>query len=171
MLPAFVSLSRVLAARCSSHQSQAREGDFRVLELVCNLGSGVTQGRVALPTASAARPVLFLEGLMETRVVNLKKEACDVYIGRPGRGEDGYFGNPIRRFVKCPVCGEVHRDAGATLDCYKQYFWDRINRDPEFRRRVEALEGKRLGCFCKPNPCHGDVIAAWFEAGKPLKKG
>lgn len=23
---------------------------------------------------------------------------------------------------------------------------------------LQALNGKTLGCFCKPQPCHGDVI-------------
>ena len=31
-----------------------------------------------------------------TRVVNIRKEAYDVYIGRAGKGQDGYFGNPFR---------------------------------------------------------------------------
>jgi hypothetical protein len=47
-----------------------------------------------------------------------------------GRGEDGYFGNPFR-----------------------------MGQDSEFKHRVLALKGKRLGCFCKPKACHGDVIA------------
>jgi hypothetical protein len=33
---------------------------------------------------------------MQTVVVNLNKEPFDVYIGRAGRGQDGYFGNPFR---------------------------------------------------------------------------
>ena len=32
---------------------------------------------------------------MKTRVVNIKEEKYDVYIGRAGRGQDGYFGNPF----------------------------------------------------------------------------
>ncbi|GHV10010.1 hypothetical protein FACS1894162_2160 [Bacteroidia bacterium] len=31
-----------------------------------------------------------------TKVVNIKNSRCDVYIGRAGRGQDGYFGNPFR---------------------------------------------------------------------------
>ena len=32
---------------------------------------------------------------MQTVVVNIYKEQFDVYIGRAGRGQDGYFGNPF----------------------------------------------------------------------------
>jgi len=36
------------------------------------------------------------ETKMKTVVVNIYQEQFDVYIGRAGRGEDGYFGNPFR---------------------------------------------------------------------------
>ena len=36
------------------------------------------------------------ETTMQTVVVNINKEQFDIYIGRAGRGEDGYFGNPFR---------------------------------------------------------------------------
>jgi Domain of unknown function (DUF4326) len=38
-----------------------------------------------------------------------------------------------------------------------------LNKDPEFKRRILALKGKRLGCFCQPEACHGDVIADWLN--------
>lgn len=91
-----------------------------------------------------------------TTVVNLRREAFDVYIGRAGRGMTGYFGNPFRldgsRVLRGPV-----------LDLFREYFLDRVDNDPEFRRRTLALAGKRLGCFCKPAACHGDVIAEWVN--------
>lgn len=32
---------------------------------------------------------------------------------------------------------------------------------PEFREVIRAeLAGKHLVCFCKPQPCHGDVLLA-----------
>lgn len=93
---------------------------------------------------------------MATTVVNLRREAFDVYIGRAGRGMTGYFGNPFK------LASEDRR--GATLDSYRTYFLTRVAVDLEFRRRVLDLRGKRLGCFCKPAACHGDVIAEWVDA-------
>jgi len=101
---------------------------------------------------------------MKTKVVNLRKEPFDVYIGRAGRGRSGYFGNPVIIGKKCPVCCEVHRNGGSTLPCYTECFNRRMARDLEFRRRICELRGKTLGCFCKPGPCHGDVIVAWLNA-------
>jgi len=35
----------------------------------------------------------------------------------------------------------------------------RVTEDPDFRRRVRGLSGKTLVCYCKPEACHGDVLA------------
>jgi hypothetical protein len=93
---------------------------------------------------------------MPTTVVNLRRAPFDVYIGRAGKGLSGYFGNPFR------LAGEEQR--GATIDRFRAYFLSRIESDPEFRARVLDLRGKRLGCFCKPAACHGDVIAEWIDS-------
>ena len=98
-----------------------------------------------------------------TTVVNIRLDAYDVYIGRAGRGEDGYFGNPFW------LGREEAR--GATIARFKEYFLERVEKDAVFRARVLALRGKKLGCFCKGRagpginvPCHGDVIAEWVDA-------
>lgn len=102
--------------------------------------------------------------MSKTKVVNLKNSSYDVYIGRAGRGQSGEFGNPIARGRTCPVCGEVHYDAGSTLVCFKKYFLKRIEDDEDFKDKILSLKGKTLGCFCKPNPCHGDIIAEWCDS-------
>ncbi len=89
-----------------------------------------------------------------TRVVNLRHVRYDVYIGRAGRGQDGYFGNPF------PVDG----DRARSLARYEAHFLARVANDATFRERVLALKGRTLGCFCKPLACHGDVIVRWLEA-------
>ena len=93
-------------------------------------------------------------------VVNLRTEDFDRYIGRKGRGWNGYFGNP--------VCRRKTDTRGATLDSFRAYFYKRLETDDEFRRLVNELKGLRLGCFCKPNPCHGDVIAEYLNRAKDV---
>ncbi len=93
--------------------------------------------------------------MTQTVVVNIHNEQFDAYIGRAGRGEDGYFGNPFRMGN-----GISREDA---VQKFQRYFTERIEKDSEFRRRVLTLKGKRLGCFCKPKACHGDVIADWLN--------
>jgi hypothetical protein len=47
---------------------------------------------------------------------------------------------------------------------FRWYLELRTRHDPDYRRDVLALRGKRLGCFCKPAPCHADVLASWVNA-------
>ena len=98
-----------------------------------------------------------------TRVVNMKDDGYDVYIGRAGHGEDGYWGNPVRLYEQCSWCDDIHITKGSTLKCFKLYFDKRLEEDPEFKRRTIKLKGKVLGCFCKPDKCHGDIIADYLE--------
>lgn len=92
----------------------------------------------------------------QTTVVNIKHMPYEVYIGRAGRGQDGYFGNPFRL-----AAGKTR---GTTLDDYSKYFYNKLNTDPEFKRKIHELKGKVLGCFCKPYACHGDIIANYLNS-------
>lgn len=100
-----------------------------------------------------------------TRVVHVRSgEIYDVYIGRAGHRESGYFGNPYARGERCSRCGEKHLTPASTLPCFELYFLQRLGSDPEYRARVRGLKGKVLGCFCQPgDPCHGRVMARWLD--------
>lgn len=95
-----------------------------------------------------------------TVVVNIRHEKCDVKICRkpdntiPPPPEFGCLGNPY------PVEKYGRHQC---IEMYKDYFLKRIENDPEFRKHVLSLRGKKLGCFCKPLACHGDVIVEWLE--------
>ena len=75
------------------------------------------------------------------RVVHCKKSPYDVYIGRPSK-----WGNP---FV-------IGKDGTRTevIRKYEQY----IRSKPDLLFQLEELDGKILGCWCSPLPCHGDVL-------------
>ena len=99
--------------------------------------------------------------MLKTTVVNIYRDEYDVYIGRPGKGETGYFGNPF-----------LGDNRTKSITQFKEYFYKRLKTDPEFARKVSQLSGKRLGCFCRPTkPCHGDVIAEYLNSlsGTPIK--
>lgn len=86
----------------------------------------------------------------KTIVVNRKVDYEDVYIGRGSS-----FGNPFIE-GKDGTRKEV-------IEKYRVWFYKRLKK-PRFKRAVEALRGKRLGCYCKPEkPCHGDIIVEWLE--------
>jgi len=78
------------------------------------------------------------------------------YIGRAGHGFDGYFGNPFRL-----LSGSERQKR---LIEYRNWFYQRLYSDEEFRERVEGLANKTLVCFCKPSSCHGDVITEYLAS-------
>jgi hypothetical protein len=77
-----------------------------------------------------------------TFVVHCKKSAYDVYIGRPS-----IWGNP---FV-------IGRDGTREEVITKYRAW--VVRQPHLMAQIHTLRGKRLGCWCAPEACHGDVLA------------
>jgi hypothetical protein len=77
----------------------------------------------------------------ETRVVHCRKEAFDVYIGRPSP-----FGNPFA------IGGAGDRPT--VIAKYREW----ILTQPHLLKLLPTLRGKRLGCWCWPKACHGDVL-------------
>jgi hypothetical protein len=83
-------------------------------------------------------------------VVHCKKEAHDVYIGRPGP-----WGNPFSH--KAGTLAE-HRVAtrDKAVDAYEAWLMAQPDLVAKAKRE---LRGKVLGCWCHPQRCHGDVLA------------
>lgn len=101
-----------------------------------------------------------------TYVVNIKSQRCDVYIGRSQRAGHGIFGNPY-------VIGQ-DGSREEVIEKFRNYFYERLNIDKQFKKSVEGLRGKVLGCFCKPDKgfsgkllCHGQVIAGFLDGVQP----
>jgi len=88
------------------------------------------------------------EAVTCTTVVNVKSAAYDVYIGRPkpGKTSEGW-GNPFR----------IGKDGTREEVINKYREW--LQSQPELLARIPELRGKRLGCWCKPEACHGDILA------------
>lgn len=104
-------------------------------------------------------PLRFIKIIL-TRVVNIKrdtqyqskKSTPDYeYIGR-----GSYWGNPHSMYEKGADRDEVIRK-------YK-YDFDYEKFPNKEKSEVYKLAGKRLGCFCKPQPCHGDVLADYLNS-------
>lgn len=95
-----------------------------------------------------------------TRVVNIKKNTefknlkstpCYEYIGR-----GSYWGNPYSMYDEGESREEVIRKY--EYDFQHDKFPNKKKSD------VLKLAGKRLGCFCKPQACHGDVLANYLNS-------
>jgi hypothetical protein len=80
-------------------------------------------------------------------VVNVNHgEAYDIYIGRPSK-----WGNPF-------VIGK-DGDRTAVIEKYRRFLLG----NKTLLAALPELRDKRLGCFCKPLACHGDVLAETLE--------
>ena len=79
---------------------------------------------------------------MTTRVVNVKYEDYDVRICRPGQwGNPFYIGTDGTR--------------AQVIEKYREW----IMTQPQLLTQLPMLIGQRLGCYCTPLACHGDVLA------------
>lgn len=78
-----------------------------------------------------------------------------VYIGRATPHVEGTYNSPWRNPFAVSMYG---RDECIRL--YKTYIQKKIsNGDLD----IETLRGKTLGCWCAPDPCHGDVLLAYLN--------
>ncbi len=80
--------------------------------------------------------------MKQTTVVHCKRQAYDVYIGRPSK-----WGNPYT----------IGRDGTReeVLQKFKQWLREGEGRELD----ISELRGKVLGCYCHPKACHGDLLA------------
>ena len=95
---------------------------------------------------------------MSTTVVNARKvkdpqpNVNYVYIGRPSK-----WGNPFR----------IGRDGDRAEVIAKYREW--VQRQPALMDALGELRGMRLGCYCYPIDCHGDVLAELADSAKEEK--
>jgi len=92
----------------------------------------------------------------ETRVVNLRRESYDVYIGRGRERQEPrpcIYGNPYSH-----MSGTLAKFRVANRDeaCDRHMDDLRALSRESLIVLLTPLVGKRLGCFCKPLRCHGD---------------
>jgi len=59
-------------------------------------------------------------------------------------------------------------EMGSREDVLEKYKVHLVNQcmDPAFKEGLMALRGKTLGCWCKPESCHGDIIKQVIETLK-----
>ena len=87
-----------------------------------------------------------------------------LYIGR-ANSHAGLPASPLANPFKVQAFGGQR---GVTLSHYRGWLWQRIRAgDPAVVAALHSIdETTVLVCWCKPGPCHGDVIkaaAAWLR--------
>lgn len=144
-------------------------GNFRLVQNKAWKDSSVTHGIIFddgeefAPEADFFREHAFpfrLVPVKLTRVINIRSESqfkdmkstpTYEYIGR-----GSYWGNPY----------SMYEDSEDRQDVIRKFRYD-FERDifpNKDKKEVYKLAGKRLGCFCKPDECHGDVLADYLNS-------
>jgi hypothetical protein len=94
-------------------------------------------------------------GVMTTVVNRARTDKWDVYIGRPSKWGNlwSHKGSRIRDVQVVATVEEA-------IAKYENY----IRSNPQLVADAKReLKGKILACWCKPGPCHGDVLARIAE--------
>jgi hypothetical protein len=85
-----------------------------------------------------------------------------VYVGRGNsvriKIDDAYVAWPkVKSSFANPYTAKKYgREESIRL--YREYIIDKLQNDPELMDEFRQLQGKTLGCWCKPEACHGDVL-------------
>lgn len=120
---------------------------------------------------------------MSTEVVNVRvkyirpeydnleewtKDPINVYIGRRGvvfvgkrenkkrfPQRDSLFANPFK------VGKDGTREE--VIQKYREYIYQQLNKGKITKEDIKSLKGKKLGCWCYPEECHGNVLVEILE--------
>lgn len=81
----------------------------------------------------------------------LDSEGLLTYVGHGGARHSWPGSEFASPFVK-----EAKSDREAMVRHYEQW----LDEQPELLDKLGELKGRALGCWCAPQPCHADVLAA-----------
>lgn len=108
--------------------------------------------------ATPFRKTLVVNGAIKRQMKNAGEDV--VYIGRPSM-----WGNPFASVYAVPIWRNDVIRVSDPVEMYKLWLQGRKYKGLNQKQRKQVLEnvhtlrGKTLRCFCKPKPCHGDVLA------------
>jgi len=105
-----------------------------------------------------------------TRVVHCKRDAYDVYVGRPAQGGSEHYGNPFthKANTKAEVVVGSRKEA---IEAFRLWLLGEAHTDVNPLQRqwvlanLASLQGKRLGCWCFPAACPGSILATAADLG------
>ena len=102
------------------------------------------------------------------KIVHWRKEDYDVYIGRgisPKTGKLSKWGCPYS--YKLDTIAEFKVDTREeAIQMYENYLLN----NKELFDSLHELKYKTLGCWCKPQSCHGDIIKKYVDKLEDLDR-
>lgn len=82
----------------------------------------------------------------------------NIYVGRAGRV---YINKVVFTYQQSTWANPYNLKTltrEESLARYEEHIRNMINKDPNKKEELLALRGKNLGCWCKPESCHADVL-------------
>lgn len=96
------------------------------------------------------------------RVVHRKKEKYDVLIDRTTKWGNPFTHLPIED-TKALFQVKTRKEA---IESYRKWITEGEGR--HLLNYLHELKDKTLGCWCKPDSCHGDVLAELVDNAYPI---
>ncbi len=112
--------------------------------------------------------------LINVKVANIRphfnnlKEWCEnsnnVYIGRKGIVFVDKKRYPTQDSIWCnPYKIGKDGDRAQCLQKYENFIRNRLEVESGLKDELKKLKDKNLGCWCAPEPCHGNVLLKILE--------
>lgn len=104
-----------------------------------------------------------------TKLEDHSEEPNNFYIGRSRNGNP--LGNPFtHNGIRNSLAKKSFKTREEAISAYELYFNSMYGVDPDLTKAFDNIyehykngEDIYLQCFCKPKPCHGDVIAQMLQ--------
>jgi uncharacterized protein YcbK (DUF882 family) len=96
---------------------------------------------------------------MKIKVININKYEGDdyIFIGRPSA-----YGNPYSSKERSQAEFKVDTKKEA-IEKYREYILNNVNILDDLITELKQNQYTKIGCFCKPAGCHGDVLKQLIE--------
>jgi len=82
------------------------------------------------------------------RILNMKTDRLGPNAVRVDRAT--HWGNPF-------TIGK-HGSREEVIELYRKHLWQRLASGDLDKRQLQALQGRDLACWCRPQRCHAEVI-------------
>lgn len=159
---AFVTSAVTLSCCCCCSASLTSGGSFGSVKKKATMSKMTQRDQRRWPRN---QPAYVPRDERTSRVVRLRRfqgqliQNCDVYIGRAVNY--GGWSLPESKWANPFLMKNFRNDRELVLKLYRAY----VRSKPELMASLPELRGQRLGCWCKPARCHGDVLVELL-AGK-----
>jgi hypothetical protein len=105
--------------------------------------------------------------VVNKRARGFKPNANHRYIGR-----GSLFGNPFTHLPLSRTKAQFQvKTEQESMACFESWFRERLANDVTLRQKLLELDGHELVCYCKPAPCHGDILINLIEEIKLGERG